>query len=153
LAGTLCLIMWIIPLISGLKYSPSKPDQPILRRTVADTNFITTWVVLAFLTYELTVHLGNINLETIFQSYYILIPLIGVLIGFLPGCGPQILVTTLYLNGIIPLAAQIGNAISNDGDALFPAIALHPKAALIATIYSGIPAIIVSYAYFFSFEF
>ena len=153
LAGSLCLIMWVIPLISGLKYSPSKSDEPVIRRTVGDSNFITTWVIFAFLAYELTVHLGNINLETIFQSYYILIPLIGVLIGFLPGCGPQILVTTLYLNGIIPLAAQIGNAISNDGDALFPAIALHPKAALIATIYSGVPAIIVSYAYFFYFEF
>ena len=152
-AGSLCLIMWIIPVISGLKYSPSKSDENVIRRTVADSNFITTWVILAFLAYELTVHLGNINLEAIFQSYFILIPLIGVLIGFLPGCGPQILVTTLYLNGIIPLSAQIGNAISNDGDALFPAIALHPKAALIATIYSGVPAIIVSYAYFFSFEF
>jgi hypothetical protein len=152
-AGSLCLIMWIIPVISGLKYSPSKSDENVIRRTVADSNFITTWVILAFLAYELTVHLGNINLEAIFQSYFILIPLIGIIIGFLPGCGPQILVTTLYLNGIIPLSAQIGNAISNDGDALFPAIALHPKAALIATIYSGVPAIIVSYAYFFSFEF
>jgi len=152
-AGSLCLIMWIIPVISGLKYSPSKSDENIIRRTVADSNFITTWVILAFLAYELTVHLGNINLEAIFQSYFILIPLIGIIIGFLPGCGPQILVTTLYLNGIIPLSAQIGNAISNDGDALFPAIALHPKAALIATIYSGVPAIIVSYAYFFAFEF
>ena len=152
-AGSLCLIMWIIPVISGLKYSPSKSDENVIRRTVADSNFITTWVILAFLAYELTVHIGNINLEAIFQSYFILIPLIGILIGFLPGCGPQILVTTLYLNGIIPLSAQIGNAISNDGDALFPAIALHPKAALIATIYSGVPAIIVSYAYFFSFEF
>ena len=152
-AGSLCLIMWIIPVISGLKYSPSKSDENVIRRTVADSNFITTWVILAFLAYELTVHLGNINLEAIFHSYFILIPLIGILIGFLPGCGPQILVTTLYLNGIIPLSAQIGNAISNDGDALFPAIALHPKAALIATIYSGVPAIIVSYAYFFSFEF
>ena len=152
-AGSLCLIMWIIPVISGLKYSPSKSDENVIRRTVADSNFITTWVILAFLAYELTVHLGNINLEASFQSYFILIPLIGILIGFLPGCGPQILVTTLYLNGIIPLSAQIGNAISNDGDALFPAIALHPKAALIATIYSGVPAIIVSYAYFFSFEF
>ncbi|MDC1066398.1 putative manganese transporter [Alphaproteobacteria bacterium] len=152
-AGSLCLIMWIIPVISGLKYSPSKSDENVIRRTVADSNFITTWVILAFLAYELTVHLGNINLEAIFQSYFILIPLIGILIGFLPGCGPQILVTTLYLNGIIPLSAQIGNAISNDGDALFPAIALHPKAALIATIYSGVPAIIVSYGYFFSFEF
>ena len=152
-AGSLCLIMWIIPVISGLKYSPSKSDENVIRRTVADSNFITTWVILAFLAYELTVHLGNTNLEAIFQSYFILIPLIGILIGFLPGCGPQILVTTLYLNGIIPLSAQIGNAISNDGDALFPAIALHPKAALIATIYSGVPAIIVSYAYFFAFEF
>jgi hypothetical protein len=152
-AGSLCLIMWIIPVISGLKYSPSKSDENVIRRTVADSSFITTWVILAFLAYELTVHLGNINLEASFQSYFILIPLIGILIGFLPGCGPQILVTTLYLNGIIPLSAQIGNAISNDGDALFPAIALHPKAALIATIYSGVPAIIVSYAYFFSFEF
>ena len=63
------------------------------------------------------------------------------------------MVTTLYLNGIIPLSAQIGNAISNDGDALFPAIALHPKAAVIATIYSAFPAIIVSYGYLFIFEF
>ena len=152
-AGSLCFVMWVIPVISGVKYSPSKPDEPVIRRTVADTNFITTWVILAFLAYELTVHLGNINLESIFKSYYILIPLIATLIGFLPGCGPQILVTTLYLNGIIPLSAQIGNAISNDGDALFPAIALHPKAALVATIYSGVPAIIVSYLYFFVFEF
>ena len=152
-AGSLCFVMWIIPIISGFKYSPSKSDEKIIRRIVSDTNFITGWVILAFLAYELTVHLGNINLEAIFKSYFILIPFMAILIGFLPGCGPQILVTTLYLNGIIPLSAQIGNAISNDGDALFPAIALHPKAALIATIYSGIPALLVSYSYFFIFEF
>ncbi len=152
-AGSLCFIMWIIPIISGFKYSPSGPNEKIIRRTVSDTNFITGWVILAFLAYELTVHFGGFNLETIFKSYYILIPFIAILIGFLPGCGPQILVTTLYLNGIIPLSAQIGNAISNDGDALFPAIALHPKAAFRATIYSAFPAIIVSYGYLFIFEF
>ena len=152
-AGLLCFVMWVIPIMSGFKYNPSKSDENIIRRTVSDTNFITGWVILAFLAYELTIYLGNINLEAIFKSYFIFIPLIAILIGFLPGCGPQILVTTLYLNGIIPLSAQIGNAISNDGDALFPAIALHPKAALIATIYSGIPALLVSYSYFFIFEF
>ena len=152
-AGSLCFIMWIIPIISGFKYSPSGPNEKIIRRTVSDTNFITGWVILAFLAYELTSHFGGFNLETIFNSYYMLIPLIAILIGFLPGCGPQILVTTLYLNGIIPLSAQIGNAISNDGDALFPAIALHPKAAFIATIYSAFPAIIMSYGYLFLFEF
>ena len=152
-AGSLCFIMWIIPIISGFKYNPSTTNEKIIRRTVSDTNFITGWVILAFLAYELTVHLGNFDLVSLFKSYYVFVPLIAIIVGFLPGCGPQILVTTLYLNGIIPLSAQIGNAISNDGDALFPAIALHPKAAIKATIYSGIPALIVGYGYFFIFEF
>ena len=152
-AGLLCFVMWVIPIVSGYKYNPSGSNEKIIRRTVSDTNFITGWVILAFLAYELTVHLGNLDLEAIFKSYYAFVPLIAIVVGFLPGCGPQILVTTLYLNGIIPLSAQIGNAISNDGDALFPAIALHPKAAVKATIYSGIPAIIVGYSYFFIFEF
>jgi hypothetical protein len=44
---------------------------------------------------------------------------------------------------------MIGNAISNDGDALFPAIALAPKMAIIATLYSAIPALIISYTFLF----
>ena len=76
----------------------------------------------------------------------------AILIGFIPGCGPQIMITSMYVSGQIPLSAQIGNAISNDGDALFPAIALAPKAAIIATLYSGIPAMIVAYSYMFLFE-
>ena len=62
------------------------------------------------------------------------------------------LITTMYLAGFIPLSAQIGNAISNDGDALFPALAIAPRVALIATLYSGIPALLVSYAWFFVME-
>jgi hypothetical protein len=58
------------------------------------------------------------------------------------------LVATLYLNGVLPFAALIGNAISNDGDALFPAIALNPRAALIATGYSAIPALVVAYGFY-----
>ena len=52
----------------------------------------------------------------------------------------------------IPLSAELGNAISNDGDALFPAIALAPKAAIIATLYSAIPAFIVAYGYMIILE-
>ena len=58
----------------------------------------------------------------------------------------------MYLSGIIPLSAQIGNAISNDGDALFPAIAIAPKVAVFATLYSAVPAVIVSYGWLFMFE-
>ena len=50
------------------------------------------------------------------------------------------------------MSAQLGNALSNDGDALFPALALAPRAALVATAYSTIPAIMVAYGYAFLFE-
>ena len=77
---------------------------------------------------------------------------IAILIGLLPGCGPQVLVTTMYLSGIIPLSAQIGNAISNDGDALFPAIAIAPRVAIVATLYSAVPALLISYGWLFLVE-
>ena len=48
--------MWVIPILSGFKYQPSTNKDNIFRRTVSDTNFITGWVILAFLTFELTVY-------------------------------------------------------------------------------------------------
>ena len=79
---------------------------------------------------------------------HLMILLIAIVVGFVPGCGPQVLVTTLYINGVIPFAALIGNAISNDGDALFPAIALNPRAAVVAPLYSAVPALVVAYGFY-----
>ena len=123
-----------------------------LRNFIDDTNFVTIWVILAFLLFEVSVHVFDIDLKNLFNTFAILVPLMAILIGFLPGCGPQILVATLYLQNFIPLSALLGNAISNDGDALFPALALTRKAALIATLYSAIPALIVGYGYYFVIE-
>ena len=94
----------------------------------------------------------EIDLKLFFDLWLPFVPLVAIFFGFLPGCGPQILTATLYLNGHIPLSAEIGNAISNDGDALFPAIAICPKDAILATLYSMIPALLVSYSYFFFIE-
>jgi len=47
------------------------------------------------------------------------------------------------------MSAQIGNSISNDGDALFPAIAIAPKAAILATLYSAIPALVIAYFWYY----
>ena len=104
-------------------------------------------MILAFLSFELCVYVFSIDLVSAFEGYRLLIPMIAVLIGFIPGCGPQVLVTSLYLTGVVPLSAQIGNTISNDGDALFPAIAIAPKAAVLATLYSAIPALLLSYGW------
>ncbi|MHA2875458.1 putative manganese transporter [Vibrio campbellii] len=128
-------------------------DSHPIQKAAQDTNFVSAWVILAFLAFELTTYFSGLDLGTTFSGWGIWMPLIGLAIGMLPGCGPQILVTSLYISGAVPLSAQLSNAISNDGDALFPAIAMAPKAALVATVYSAIPALIVGYGYFFLFEY
>lgn len=120
--------------------------SPLVSRTARDTSFITAWVVGAFLIFELGVHYSGLDLAALFTFYAPIVPLVAVLVGLIPGCGPQIVVTSLYLAGSIPLSAQIGNAISNDGDALFPALALAPRAATLATLYSTVPAVLLAYA-------
>lgn len=126
----------------------SKPPT-LGSRVINDTNFVTVWVIAAFLVYELGMHFTGADLGRWFEVWAPITPLVAILVGFLPGCGPQIVVTTLYLTGVIPMAALLGNAVSNDGDALFPAIALAPKAAIVATLYTGIPALIVGYGAYF----
>ncbi len=159
--GVLALLMWSAYLTTEpgqVNNAPCKTGNPndqtttpptLRSRVINDTNFVTVWVIAAFLLFELGVHFTGADIGGWFSGWLVLTPLVAVLIGFLPGCGPQIIVTGLYLTGAIPMAALLGNAISNDGDALFPAIALAPRAAIVATLYTGIPALIVAYATFF----
>ncbi len=139
------ILIWCISPVQAITLSDDHP----FTRTAEETSFVTIWVFVAFLLYEYSYAFFGLDLAVIAQAAWLYIPLLAVLIGFIPGCGPQILVTTLYLQGIIPFAGLIGNAIANDGDALFPAIALTPRMAIIATLYSGIPALIISYYFLF----
>lgn len=146
LAGTAVgLLIWAMSPVNAMT---NGADGPVTRMA-EETAFISVWVIGAYLAYDYTVEFAGLDLEAMFGSVAPLLPLMGVLIGLIPGCGPQVLVTTLYLNGLVPFAALMGNAISNDGDALFPAIALNPSAAFWATIYSTIPALIMAYGFYF----
>ena len=123
---------------------PARP-VPQWRQVIDDTNFITAWVVFAFLGYELLVAATGVDVAGVFAVWAALVPAAAVALGLIPGCGPPIITTSLYLDGAIPLSALLGNALSNDGDALFPAIARAPRAAALATLYSALPALIVAY--------
>ncbi len=147
----LSIFMWSLNPLSDFQCSTDK-SRGFLSRVIDTTNFVSTWVISGFLVFEIFMYFTNIDLKLFFDLWLPFVPLIAILFGFLPGCGPQIVVATFYLNGFIPLSAELGNAISNDGDALFPAIALAPKAAILATIYSAFPAIIVAYSYMVFFE-
>lgn len=153
--GLLCLFMWTFA--PGQNSHAGRMSYAFTRRSVwarmiADTNFITAWVVFGFLVYELVAFFAGGGVETFFRVWAPFVPAMAILVGFVPGCGPQIVVTTLYLAGAVPLSAQIGNAISNDGDALFPAIALAPRAAVLATLYSAVPALVLGYGTYFLLE-
>jgi len=147
----LSIFMWSLNPLSDFQCS-TDTSRGYVSRVVDTTNFVTTWVISGFLIFEILMYFTNIDLKIFFDLWLPFVPLVAILFGFLPGCGPQVVVATFYLNGYIPLSAELGNAISNDGDALFPAIALAPKAAVLATLYSAIPAIIVAYTYFYLFE-
>ena len=152
LGGILAFAMQLAPRFGIRGDTVFSASGTILQRTIADTNFVTVWVIGAYLVFDLSVYFFAIDLKQIFSGFTLFTPMIAILLGFLPGCGPQVLVTTMYLAGILPLSAQIGNALSNDGDALFPAIAIAPKVAVVATLYSAVPAVIVSYGWLFLVE-
>ncbi len=143
----LALAMWV---------REGEPDahapRPLLKSAIATTNFVTAWVVFAFVGYVLLVGATGIDPGAAFAVWAPLVPAVAVLVGLIPGCGPQLLVTSFYLSGALPLSAQLANAISNDGDALLPILATAPRAALLATLYGAVPALLVGYGWYALFE-
>lgn len=130
-------------------YNIDKDDRSSLKNIlingVAEISFIITWIFIAYLGYDFIVmlvggeeYIANLVLYTGIGSVFI-----GALLGLIPGCGVQILLMSFYLKGNLPLGAVIANSISQDGDALFPIIALDKKSALWASIITTIPAILV----------
>lgn len=116
-----------------------------------ETAFVGTWVFVAYLAYELFVFfLGSgdyVAGETLISGFLsqtgLMAVIIGVLVGLIPGCGPQIIFVTLFTRGFVPFAAVLANAISQDGDALFPLIAIDKRSALWVKVINIIPAFIV----------
>jgi hypothetical protein len=119
--------------------------KEVLIHSVGEISFVITWIFIAYIIYDLSViliggekYISNFVLYTGIGSV-----LIGALLGLIPGCGVQIVLLSFYLKGNVPLGAVIANSISQDGDALFPLIAMDKKSALWATILTTIPALVV----------
>ncbi|WP_122089496.1 putative manganese transporter [Halalkalicoccus subterraneus] len=111
-----------------------------------ETSFVTVWVIAGYLLYEYVVLFGNVDVAALAAAAGLLAPVGGALLGLIPGCGPQIVLAGVYAEGAIPFSALTANAISQDGDALFPLIAMDKTAAIVASIYTTIPALVVGIA-------
>lgn len=130
----------------------STMNLPPTRRMIVDTNFVTFWVFLGFFGYEVVAHFTGNGVENWLQASHVVLPLVATMVGLIPGCGVMVLTTTLFLQHQIPLSAMIAAAVSTDGDALFPAIAMAPRAAVLATLYTAVPALVMGYGWYLLME-
>lgn len=117
----------------------------------SETAFVCTWVYIAYLIYEFSIFfLGGGNyvqgqdiMTNLLSSAGLYAVLVGALIGLIPGCGPQVVFVTLFTKNLIPFAALVANAISQDGDALFPLLVINKKSAIWSSVITTIPALII----------
>ena len=109
----------------------------------SETAFVTFWVMIAYLVFEFILLFSGLSEQDMAQYGDGLIAvMVASIIGLIPGCGPQIIAITAYTKDIISFPALAANAISQDGDALFPLLVRHKAASLWATIHTTIPAIL-----------
>jgi len=109
----------------------------------AETAQVTVWVTAAYFLFEAVLQTTGWDLGAVVHRSGILSVWAAAAVGLIPGCGPQVLLVGLYIKGVIPFAALLTNALSQDGDALFPLISLDRPSALAATIWTTVPALII----------
>ena len=114
-----------------------------LVHAASETAFVTFWVMIAYLAFEFMMLFGGMT-ESDLARYGdgAIAVVVASIIGLIPGCGPQIIAISAYVKDIISFPALAANAISQDGDALFPLLVRHKAASLWATVHTTIPAII-----------
>ncbi|MBN55742.1 MAG: hypothetical protein CMA79_04840 [Euryarchaeota archaeon] len=122
-----------------------------LVHAASETAFVTFWVLIAYLAFELGMIASGINEEDLAEhGAGAGAVIVAAAVGLIPGCGPQIIAISAYVEGVISFPALVSNAISQDGDALFPLLVRHKVASIWATIHTTLPAIIVGLAFFWA---
>lgn len=119
--------------------------RSVLHHAARETAFVTVWVAASFCVLAWLGALGVAAPEHLPAAGLAGI-VAAALVGLLPGCGPQIVLTGLYAAGALPFSMLAANALSQDGDALLPLIATHRRAALFASALTTVPGLIVGAA-------
>ncbi|HIF04029.1 MAG TPA: hypothetical protein EYQ80_01010 [Candidatus Poseidoniales archaeon] len=109
----------------------------------SETAFVTFWVMIAYFVFSFTLLFSGLVEEDLARyGGGVGAVMVAAIIGLIPGCGPQIIAITAYTKGVISFPALAANAISQDGDALFPLLVRHKAASLWATVHTTIPALL-----------
>lgn len=158
IAGMLFCIVYMIAdkrIIKNEEHEALEQKLLSLKETMIhnaeDTAFVCIWVFAAYFIYEMLVMFAGG--ETVIAGWMAATGLasviVGALIGLVPGCGPQVIFVSLYARGMVPFAALLANAVSQDGDALFPLLAIDRRSSFIAAVITTVPALLLGIAVYY----
>jgi hypothetical protein len=150
IVGAVVCLAWMILAKKFLRDDTYEEDEEkaqnyreMLIHNAEDTAFVVVWVTAAYFAFYAFNAWSGVDMTALVRAAGAWAVVGGAVIGLIPGCGPQIVVTTLFIQGMVPFSVLIANVLSQDGDALFPLLSLHKKSAFLATLVTTVPAIIV----------
>lgn len=157
--GLLGTLISIVLMLAGKKYFSDDTHEEVelklmsfketLIHNAEETAFVGVWVFVAYLAFGFfTSFVGE---ESLMLFTGLGAVLLASFLGIIPGCGVQIIFASLYVKGLFPFAALLAHGISQDGDALFPLLAMDKKASFVATVITTIIALLVGGAWYFLF--
>lgn len=101
----------------------------VLRNCGREAAFVTVWVGAVFTVWEVVASHGWLGDGTVALK-----GILGVLIasaaGMIPACGVEILMSALFVAGILPAPALVAYLLSQDGNGFIPIATRRPRAAL-----------------------
>lgn len=136
-AALLFLLSIAVPRIPRSQGVPTRAIARAISATVPDAAEITAWVVAADVLFTIVNALGGGVVAHFLHGNVFVDVMLAAIIGLIPGCGPQIVVATLFVKGDLPFAALLANTLSQHGDAIFPLLHTRRREAMYLTITGG----------------
>jgi hypothetical protein len=137
--------------IAMLRLPPARQPQAALcqalQGSVRDAAEIVVWVVGADVLFQVANVLTHGMLLQMLHGNILVDVLLAAGVGLIPGCGPQIVVATLFVSGDLPFAALLANTLSQHGDAIFPLLKSQRKLAAYLTVAGGVVGVLVGLAW------
>ena len=94
-------------------------EDGIIKSTIYHTLHIWIFIFICLLVIEILLeNVGGNTINNIFKQMGIFSPFIASIVGLIPSCGSSIIITELYLNGMIPLLSLIAGLLTGSGVAI-----------------------------------
>ncbi len=113
-----------------------------LTDTTVTASSLVVWIVVALGGVQLLAACLPVSTASVTNTVGPLAPVVGGLLGVVPGCGVHVGFVATYTEGAVPFSALVANAISQDGDAIFPLVAVDRVAAAVVTVHTALVAVL-----------